>query len=364
MTDVNRWHYQAMEFVDSGRRARKIGEHDKARAFYAQALEFERQAADEAKTQPSKAILYRSAAWIALEAEDPAESERLAACGLMAHDVPEKRKQELRAVAEEARMRLYTPMAPPSAVAAILIHMEGPAIAYGMAPPRIVETRKEALLNIVLRTAEREKGLSFRKGGKSSMEAYLQPVISQQAASVCVQIALMGGIQPDLWLQHERIVQQVQRCLAYVCNNNEIALADAIRDTVYRNDFKASATRLTPDGEQVSAVDVITSIRGDSQAPVRFREKIKYQPSPSDSSHTIVTGTLRAVDETKGKHKDSIKLVETNTNRVLIIKAPNISIEELTRSFYGRTLQIEVANRGKSLVMHGSPTPLYDLEDL
>lgn len=106
MTDSATLHDRAMELADAGDAARRSGEYDAARELFRNALQLERDAAEFESTEPSRSILFRSAAWLALEAEEPQEAERLAACGLATRDVPDRLRSELRAVAEEARMRI------------------------------------------------------------------------------------------------------------------------------------------------------------------------------------------------------------------------------------------------------------------
>lgn len=61
-------HNAAMALADDAEALRREGNADMARATFADAYDLERQAADAADEEPSRGILYRSAAWLALDA--------------------------------------------------------------------------------------------------------------------------------------------------------------------------------------------------------------------------------------------------------------------------------------------------------
>lgn len=115
-------HDLAMDLSDQGDRLRRQGAHDDARAAFQRALDAEREAALIEQTEPSRGILLRSAAWLALEAEHPREAERLAAIGLTTLDLSERVANELRAVMEDARVRMSAQLPPPSMVASLALH--------------------------------------------------------------------------------------------------------------------------------------------------------------------------------------------------------------------------------------------------
>lgn len=106
MTHANERHGEAMVHVDDALSARRSGDHEHAQHLFATALQLELEEVEHVTTQPSRAILLRSAAWMALETGDVREAARLAARGLSDVDVPRRVQTELRAVADEARIRL------------------------------------------------------------------------------------------------------------------------------------------------------------------------------------------------------------------------------------------------------------------
>jgi hypothetical protein len=91
-----------MSLADDGDRLLQAGKPDAARACYVEALAAERDAALATTTQPDRAILLRSAAWLAVNAGDHTEALRLADLGLADPTTMDREHYELQAVAQAA----------------------------------------------------------------------------------------------------------------------------------------------------------------------------------------------------------------------------------------------------------------------
>ena len=100
--EIEAAHRCAMSLADDGDRLLKAGKPEAACACYVEALAAERDAAMATTTQPSRAILLRSAAWLAVNAGDHAEARRLADLGLTDPTTMERDHYELQAVAQAA----------------------------------------------------------------------------------------------------------------------------------------------------------------------------------------------------------------------------------------------------------------------
>jgi hypothetical protein len=100
---INNLHNQAMEETDRAFMARKQGLEAEAKAHFRRAFELEREAAhalETTKIEPSRSIIHRSAATLALDCGEIREAEILAATGL-AGNPPEVIAKELRAVLQQ-----------------------------------------------------------------------------------------------------------------------------------------------------------------------------------------------------------------------------------------------------------------------
>lgn len=98
-----------MEFVDAAFLARRRGDVQKEREYNLQALEEERQAANAIAEcydlEPSRSVLYRSAATLAYRCCELREAERLVACALAGENVPIEIDRELRELMEDIKRR-------------------------------------------------------------------------------------------------------------------------------------------------------------------------------------------------------------------------------------------------------------------
>ncbi len=104
MNQVKDLHHEAMRLVDEAEAARRHGNLQMAGERLRQALDRERQAANlvaaDWAQEPTRSVLHRSAAALALECGDPREAERLIATALSGNP-PDAVAEELRDLLEQ-----------------------------------------------------------------------------------------------------------------------------------------------------------------------------------------------------------------------------------------------------------------------
>jgi phage shock protein A len=104
MNQVKDLHREAMRLVDEAELARHNGNTQVARELLRQAFDHERQAADlvasDLSQEPTRSVLHRSAASLALEIGALREAERLVATALSG-DPPDEIAEELRDLLEQ-----------------------------------------------------------------------------------------------------------------------------------------------------------------------------------------------------------------------------------------------------------------------
>jgi|SRR5579871_3714543 len=103
MSSVKQDHEQAMEYADQADIARSHGENDLATSLFRQALDYERRAAVavalDLEAEPTRSVLHRSAASLALDCGEYREAERLI-CIALSGNPPEEIAEELRDLLE------------------------------------------------------------------------------------------------------------------------------------------------------------------------------------------------------------------------------------------------------------------------
>lgn len=99
MNDINERHNQAMALAEQAFITRRQKQPARARELSYQAYVLEKQAAERAKTEPSRSVLHRSAATLAYDCGEYCEAERLISAAL-AGDPPPVIADELRELLE------------------------------------------------------------------------------------------------------------------------------------------------------------------------------------------------------------------------------------------------------------------------
>ena len=97
MNSLNDLHQQAMELAEQAFTARRRNELATARSLAYSAYLLEKQTAEQSQTEPTRSVLHRSAATLALDCGEYREAERLVAAAL-AGTPPESIANELREV--------------------------------------------------------------------------------------------------------------------------------------------------------------------------------------------------------------------------------------------------------------------------
>ena len=349
-------HDAAMGLAEDGDRLRHAAEHKRATEVFARALDLERQAAEAETTEPSRGILFRSAAWLALEAMDAREAERLAATGLAGRHVNPRVAEELRAVMEDARVRLHRSLPAPSAVSRLTVQLEGPEVGFGEADPVRIVPRILAMNALVYRTAERQGSRVFRKKGPAdrALQARLMPRMQFAPGSLVMHLVL-GGPQVTLWEENANLIEHLITCLAAAHRPDELKRLIPAGD--YRENFLALAQSLGPDGQHVSSVQIGGSASGRALGSVALPRAMPLDTIGGRGTAGVVEveGELRAADETKRAR--TIGILKATGEVVQIIVSDNL-LEDIVRPHYGRRVRITAVPKGGKLRMTGVPTPL------
>ncbi len=350
MTDVKSLHRQAMDLADEGDRLRRSHAFDEATAVFLRAFEMEREAALMVDVEPSRGILHKSAAWLALEAGEARAAEAIAARGLAGLEVPADVAEELRAVLEDAQLRIHKPELPaPGATAAFEMTLKGGDIGYGDADPAEVIRRIELGQKLIHRTVERRNNKPFRKGGRVPADIInrTQPRLRVAPGSFTIRFEL-GGKQLSLWEEATGVVDDIIACFKAIATEEggQEELERRIPNDSYRQNFAAIARSLAPDGKEVTQL-AITGLTKEGSS--RFILKgLPTQERPtgdgdSDGETVSVVGELLAADGTTRQSR--IKLVPSEGGKALTIAVADALLEDIVRPYFGRRVRARLQKR-------------------
>ena len=282
MNDATKLHNHAMDLAEEAAIERMRGNVDRAKGLYAAAFESERKAAMafEARydMEPTRSVLFRSAASLALELGDVKSSEKMIAQGLVGNP-PEEIANELRDLLEQVYFQRHLDLRgivlKPNE---FQVSFTGNDIGLGIAKIDTITKRIKDVETLLCRTAERKENRPFRKQGTPSREIkdnYGAYITNSRAASYAVSFRLghpaqekLPGMDPAI-----EIIEEFLDCLDLIDNESE--LKRRIPDEMYRNNFQSLVKQIKPDGNRIKTVGFTASLRGSER---RFLFKSETNP--------------------------------------------------------------------------------------
>lgn len=323
MNDLRSQHREAMHHAERARIARLEGKEAEMGELMRRALELEREAAygllQEFQAEPTRSVLFRSAAALALECGETEEARRLAFQGL-AGSPPKEIADELHDIVEEEqfRRRLATRgvVLQPHEVQ---MSLAGPAIAAGIAPSSVIIPRLEGLQILAFRTAERQAGVEYRTRGRRQQKIeqdYEMFVGEPRAGSFAISICIGEPKQMSLpgMVKSESVVREVFECFDLLASVGESGLSEHIGAPAYAANFIALARKIAPDGDSVRWVGLSSffgrtprhvEVKSVSKAPDADGEK----PVHDSEDLVRIQGSLRWADATR--KMEQVRIVDS-----------------------------------------------------
>lgn len=327
-------HRKAMEKVDMADVARRQGKVDDATLLLREALHLERSAASmllfTVDVEPTRSVLYRSAASIAMRCDDFKEAERLIAQGLSGHP-PEEIAEELRDLYEQVTFERHLALRGVSLqTGEFQLSLAGPGVGAGMAPTEATYQRISTIQKMLFRTAERKTQREFRtRGGPSTeiKELYETFTSVPRVASFAVTVRL--GAKAQMFGAQDEIIRDVLDNLKLVQAGDVEELGVRIPEEPYFNNFVALATELAPDGKEVTLVGLTSS---EEKLALRTEREVlrrqisahaKHAPRETEEEKTMeIVGVLDLV-EGRGKD-DRVEVTDDHGAKWSVLVMPGL----------------------------------------
>ena len=259
------------------------------------ALELEREAAygllQEFQAEPTRSVLFRSAAALALECGETEEARRLAFQGL-AGSPPKEIVDELHDIVEEEQFRRHLAtrglaLQPHE----VQMSLAEPAIAAGIAPSSVIIPRLEGLQILAFRTAERQAGVEYRTRGRRQQKIeqdYEMFVGEPRAGSFAISICIGESKQMSLpgMVKTESVVREVFECFDLLASAGEmdslntLALLPMARPPPTASTTSSASGRPTPS----SSSSPPASAWPTSPSPTRDPSQAASLPPPQGTS--------------------------------------------------------------------------------
>jgi hypothetical protein len=340
-------HQRAMGLAEQAHLARIRGDHTRAIEMSRLALASERVAASlVGEVEPTRSILYRSAASLALDCGEQREAERLIAEAL-AGNPPNEIADELRDLLEQVYFQRHlTLRGIQLQPGEFQLTLNGGAVGFGIAQSEEFVERVKDLENLVYRTAERKIGRPFRERGRrrDALQRDVELYISvPRAASFAVTFRLGSNMQLELSGVNfaEGIIEEVLDCFDLFDRAATDVLKQRIPDPAYYRNFFGLARKIAPDGEGIRSVGLTALHHNQERRVILTRprrqvpsEEIIVAPTPDAIESTVVTvrGTLRFSDS-RDERAGIIELIARD-GRQHRIQVPPGMMRDIVRPYY------------------------------
>jgi hypothetical protein len=365
MQTVNELHTQAMDIAEEAFLNQKRGDREIAEKLFHEALHLEQQAAYmltlNPENEPSRSILFRSAASLAYNGLDFETAERLLAQGLAGFPPPEI-ADELRDLFDEITFgRHLATKGMELSESEWKMTLLGSAITRGIAQADQLLTRVEKVSTLVRRTVERKLNLPFQVNRATSDERrdrfglFVKAIVPSSFAVVfqlgkpIQQIPMLAGE-----LEPQEVVDEVLLCLEYIQFDEVNELKKRIPDQAYFDNFVGLAKQIAPDGKDIKTVG-FTVVRGGQDKPIAIRKnrqeiKSKFSQRKTDEgdeeAETVNLEGLLTFANTPIKNKfGTVKLREKDSSKDIKILVPVGLMKDVVQPYYDEKVSVTVTIR-------------------
>jgi hypothetical protein len=347
MKSIADLHNAAMELADRAIVLRQEGKDLEADSVFRTAFRKEAEAAllaQEIGIEPTRSVLHRSAATLALDCGELREAEQFISLGLSGN-TPDEVAEELRDLYEQVtfsrHLRVQGLQLEPDE---FQFSIHGNAVGNGIADSDEFIERVKITETLLYRTAERTLKRPFREHGRrqGGLEQDIALYISvPRAASFAVsfkigypeQLKLPGCDLPPT------LIDEFLTCMELYSSDKD-KLKNQIPDEAYFRNFMALADSMSPDGDRVKLVG-FTSSKGKKERQVilkQYRPPVEERRSPrSKKTHIRVTGRLKFADDI---HKQrTIQLLQKDGKSHTIAVPPGL-MDDIVKPMWGQNVTV------------------------
>ena len=362
MSKVRELHNKAMVLNQKALVTRHAGDESSARAFLINAMELETQAADLIKldraNEPTRSILYKSAASLALDAGEYAEALRLLAQGLSGFPPPQI-IQELKNLYDQLNFESHLHASDLKlSNEEVQFTVLGNAVSHGIVLFDEFVKRLETLRLLFERTAARLQKAPYNRGMVPKKYKPFVPALSAiKAGSFSATLRLVvpsldKPTQIGLFApKPSAVVDEILKGVEFINSGDEQGLKEHISDEGYFTNFVSLTRKMAPDGKQINFVGLVTQRR--SVGFTLPREEIHLAPDREclvetvEDAHVTVIGVL---DMAISRTENVIGLSDED-NQTYEIKIQE-GMDDLVRSYFGQKVKVEGSRRGKYIELH------------
>lgn len=364
---VKELHREAMKYNDLALMAKQNNSFAEVKYNYVKAYEVEKQAflafIGESSEEPTRSILLRSAANLAILGEELREAEKLISIGL-AGDPPNEIADELRDLLQQVNFLRHLELHGITLNSNELqLSLSGNQVGHGLIRSDEFLNRIEIIEKLAYRTSDRIRNKPFNEKGRpvKNNVVNFEPYLSvPRAASFAVTIRF--GQSSDQQVFEGMDIQTVLiddliKNIKLVNEENYLQLSENIKDESYRINFIALTKQLAPDGDRIKLVGFTTTRNNNNEVVALTKVSKDYNVySTNEETYLLVsdkaiedkqieiTGTLSFADSKRSK----IKLTDEK-NKDYEIEVPHSLLSDIVKPYFEETVIIRGIQRGKRI---------------
>ncbi len=368
MNNTTALHRQAMLLMDQANEARKIQDVETADTLLRSAYKLEATAADSLRltenAEPSRAILYRSAASLAFQCGFYSEAESLIHRGL-AGEPPVSIAEELRQLLDSVSFQNHLSLRGLElSNVEIQVVLEGNGIGPGIAPTAEVIPRLEGTNLLLFRTAERISEREYRPAGppKDGIRDIAESFIGLPRAASYAFSLKVGRLQQMSFADpSEHLLDELLDCLSLIEEGDEAKLRKRIPNAAYYNNFVALAQTILPDGDRVKTVGFTVQRNGSVRelalrhTPTDIRDG--FRPVLAPGTKKAIKGNERPV-EVSGQLRLADSVHETNRIQIVselgsavTVYVPEGMMTDIVKPLWDEWVTIDGLKMGRTITL-------------
>ncbi len=345
VSSVRELHNQAMSLAHQALVAHETGDKARAESLAREASRYETEAANlvpnERASEPTRSILYRSAASLAYQARDFKASQELIEHGLAGFPPPDV-EQELLNLRKQVNFEYHLQ------THGVLIEeeeldlaLQGNAVGLGTIVYDEFIKRIEAFRAIIDRTVQRQMGRVYQRAGKlAQIYKPFTPILAaprEGSFIITMQFGRLEGQQMSLLFDAASVIDEIMTGFDLVNQGDESGLRDLIPNQAYFESFKSLAREIAPDGDKIQSVEFSNKRRTRTVGLTRSRNEIVLVSQAEQGllakSHQSIS--IQGKLDFATSRRETIVGLTTEDGKKYDIQVRE-GMDDLVRSYFGR----------------------------
>lgn len=361
MSNVRELHDKAMQLAQLALIARHNQEWEKAESLARQSYEYEVQAAEfipeDKSSEPTRSILYRSAASLAYQCKEFDTAQRLIAKGLSGYPPPQI-EQELKDLYEQVNFEYHLKVRGVTlANEDLQLSMQGKSVGSGMILYDEFIKRIRTTHTIIDRTIQRLMGANYIKSKSSIPKKYcpFTPTLSTArpgSFAITIRLGVTEGDQIPLFVTPANVIDEILTGIELINNSDEKGLLERIKIEGYYRHFLVSTRDIAPDGDKIRFVGFTSSKRAVSLTKQRNEiSEIKITTEPgkreAEESAVKVEGLLDFASARKKKGAIGLTTKDGDEYNIIVEEG----LDDLVRSYFSQWVVITGLSKKKNIYL-------------